>query len=147
MKKTKTKYFIAKLIEKVVKLEFKKFQKIFQILIVYAEKKVPYQPPPSCQRNFWMTPPQELIFTLTQSLYSNFNRIDFRSKTDILTSSIKYIFPSCQVRETNSFVRFLGEVTARQFCFEIYWPLANSQSIKEILILLTRTDPQMATIK
>ena len=26
-------------------------------------------------------------------------------------------------RKTNSFVRFLREVTARQFCFEIYWPL------------------------
>ena len=34
------------------------------------------------------------------------------------------VFLSRQDRKTNSFVHFLGEVTARQFCFEIYWPLA-----------------------
>ena len=66
-----------------VKLVTKKFQKIFQILIVYAEKKVPYQPP---LVNVVFECPHEHIFTFTQSLYSNFNRIDFRSKTDILTS-------------------------------------------------------------
>ena len=27
-----------------------------------------------------------------------------------------------QDRKTNSFVRFLGESAAQQFCFEIYWP-------------------------
>ena len=32
-------------------------------------------------------------------------------------------YPSCQDRKTNSFFCFLGEVTAQQFCFEIYWPL------------------------
>ena len=31
------------------------------------------------------------------------------------------VFPSHQGR--NSFICFLGEVTARQLCFEIYWPL------------------------
>ena len=34
------------------------------------------------------------------------------------------VLPSCQDTKTNSFVGFFGEVTARQFCFEIYWPLA-----------------------
>ena len=34
------------------------------------------------------------------------------------------VFPSRQDRKKNrSFVCFLGEVTAQQFCFEIYWPL------------------------
>ena len=33
------------------------------------------------------------------------------------------VFPSRQDRKINSFVRFLGEVTAGQFCFEIYWSL------------------------
>ena len=30
---------------------------------------------------------------------------------------------SCQDRKTNSFICFLGEVRARQICFEICWPL------------------------
>ena len=30
------------------------------------------------------------------------------------------ICPDCQDRKTNLSVRFLGEVMARQFCFEIY---------------------------
>ena len=34
-------------------------------------------------------------------------------------------FKHCQDRKTNSSVCFLGEVTARQFCFEIYWPLVQ----------------------
>ena len=34
-----------------------------------------------------------------------------------------WVFLSRQDRKTNSFGSFLGEVTARQFCFEIYWPL------------------------
>ena len=38
------------------------------------------------------------------------------------------VFPGRQDRNTNSFVCFLGEVTARQFCFEICWPLVNSCS-------------------
>ena len=33
---------------------------------------------------------------------------------------------SRQDRKTNSFVRFLGEVMARQCCFEIYWPLVET---------------------
>ena len=33
------------------------------------------------------------------------------------------VFPSHQDRKSNSSIRFLGEVMARQFCFEIYWPL------------------------
>ena len=41
-----------------------------------------------------------------------------------LEIEIKFqVFPDCQDRKTNSFVCFLGEITARQFCFEIYWPL------------------------
>ena len=36
------------------------------------------------------------------------------------------VFPSCQDRKTNSFLHFLGEVTARQFSLEIYWPLRIS---------------------
>jgi hypothetical protein len=35
------------------------------------------------------------------------------------------VFPSRQDRKTNSFVRFLGEITARQFSSEIYWPLTD----------------------
>ena len=35
------------------------------------------------------------------------------------------VFPSHQDRKTNSFIHFLGEVTVQQFCFEIYWPLAE----------------------
>ena len=30
------------------------------------------------------------------------------------------VLPSCQDKKTNSFVRFLGEVMTRQFCFKIY---------------------------
>ena len=33
------------------------------------------------------------------------------------------VFPSPQDRKTNLSICFLGEVTARQFCSEIYWPL------------------------
>ena len=33
------------------------------------------------------------------------------------------VFRSHQDRKTNLFVCFLGEVTARLICFEIYWPL------------------------
>ena len=33
------------------------------------------------------------------------------------------VFPSRQDRKTNSLVHFLGEVTAWQFCFKIYWSL------------------------
>ena len=47
-----------------------------------------------------------------------------------LKSKFKFqVFPSCQDRKTNSSVRFLGEVTARQFCFEIYWPLGTKSRI------------------
>ena len=35
------------------------------------------------------------------------------------------VFPSRQDRKIDSFVCFLGEVTAWQFCFEIYWPLSG----------------------
>ena len=56
-----------------------------------------------------------------------------------------WVFPSHQDRKTNSFVCFLGEVTAQQFCFEIYclylWVLMrlpNSQLIKiDIKMVLT----------
>ena len=49
---------------------------------------------------------------------------DFFSIYETLTSKFKFqVFSDCQVGKTNSFVCFMGEVTARQFCFEIYWPL------------------------
>ena len=35
------------------------------------------------------------------------------------------VFPSCQDRKTNLFLHSLGEAMARQFCFEIYWPLVT----------------------
>ena len=35
------------------------------------------------------------------------------------------VFLDCQDRKIDSSIRFLGEVMARQFCFEIYWPLAD----------------------
>ena len=45
-------------------------------------------------------------------------------KTCNLNFDFKFqVFLSCQDRNTNSSVCFLGEVTARQSCFEIYWPL------------------------
>jgi hypothetical protein len=37
------------------------------------------------------------------------------------------VFSSCQDRKTNSFVPFLGEVMAQQFCFEIYCHLKKPQ--------------------
>ena len=36
------------------------------------------------------------------------------------------VFPSRQDRKTNLIGFFGGKVTARQFCFEIYWPLERS---------------------
>ena len=47
------------------------------------------------------------------------------------------VFPSRQDRKTNLSVCFLGEVTARQFCFEIYWPLASQSWTEEISDLYT----------
>ena len=44
------------------------------------------------------------------------------------TSKSKFkfqVFPSQQDRKTNSSVCFFGGFMARQFCFEIYWPLEN----------------------
>ena len=41
-------------------------------------------------------------------------------------NSWKWIKVSCQGNFCPSSVRFLGEVMARQFCFEIYWPLTLS---------------------
>ena len=35
------------------------------------------------------------------------------------------ILATVQDRKTNSFVSFLGEPAALQFCFEIYWPLIH----------------------
>ena len=35
------------------------------------------------------------------------------------------VFPSRQDRKTNLSVCFFGEVTAQQFCFQIYWSLDN----------------------
>ena len=45
------------------------------------------------------------------------------------------VFRSHQDRKTNLSIWFLGEVTAWQFCFEIYWPLPEThrpQIIKKI---------------
>ena len=43
-----------------------------------------------------------------------------------LKSKFKFqVFPSRQDRKTNLFICFLGEVMARQFCFEIFWPLGG----------------------
>ena len=49
-------------------------------------------------------------------------------------SSVQY-FRRRQDRKTNSLVLFLGEVTARQICFEIYWPLLMSDRNEKFLIL------------
>ena len=46
------------------------------------------------------------------------------------------VYPSHQDRKTNSTVCFLGEVMARQFFFEIYWPLNDTKKIRNTLILL-----------
>ena len=48
-------------------------------------------------------------------------------------------FPSRQDRKTNLFVCFLGEVTARHFCFEIYWPLVPTC----LLAILAKFMPQL----
>ena len=51
-------------------------------------------------------------------------------------SSFKYVFPSCQDRKTNSFVRFLGEVMSQQICFEIYWPLNLMSLNRDCTVLI-----------
>ena len=49
---------------------------------------------------------------------------DMKIHTWNLNFNFKFqVFPSRQDRKTNSFVRCLGEVTDRQFFFEIYCPL------------------------
>ena len=40
-----------------------------------------------------------------------------------IENQVSSTFLSRQYRKTNAFVCFLGEVMARQFCFEIYRPL------------------------
>ena len=49
-----------------------------------------------------------------------------------LKLEFRFWFPSRQDRKTNSFVCFSGEITAWQFCFEIYFPMAE-----KIWVLLT----------
>ena len=39
------------------------------------------------------------------------------------------VFPSPQDKKTNLLICFLGEVTALQFCFEIYWPLIEAKML------------------
>ena len=61
--------------------------------------------------------------------YSQTNEFDFLSwrlgNTWNLNFDFKFqVFWGHQDRKTNSFVCFLGEVTARQFYFEIYWTLS-----------------------
>ena len=46
-------------------------------------------------------------------------------------SKIFLLSEDVQDRKTNSFVCFLGEFAAQQFCFEIYWPLDNCNKIKK----------------
>ena len=41
-----------------------------------------------------------------------------------------HVFPSHQDRKTNLSICYLGEVEARQFCFEIYWTLRNIKTIR-----------------
>ena len=51
-----------------------------------------------------------------------------------LESKFKFqVFRSHQDRKTNSFISFLGEVTARQFCFEIYFALVKSNFLAHFL--------------
>ena len=48
------------------------------------------------------------------------------------------VFPDGQERKTNLSVCFLREVMARQFCFEIYWPLedrAKSSKLKKFVTI------------
>ena len=57
-----------------------------------------------------------------------------------LKSKFKFqVFPCLQDRKTNSSICFFGEFMARQFCFEIYWPL-NQERYKIKLILTTKCD-------
>ena len=49
------------------------------------------------------------------------------------------IFPSRQDRKKNSFFHFLREVTVRQFCFEIYWPL-NLRNYLEFRPMIQKLD-------
>ena len=44
------------------------------------------------------------------------------------------LLPDCQNRKTNSFVFVFGEVLARQFCFEIYWPSVREKSFKVAIL-------------
>ena len=47
-----------------------------------------------------------------------------------LKSKFKFqVFPNRQDRKTNSLVRILGEVVARQFFFKIYWPLNSDWNL------------------
>ena len=44
-----------------------------------------------------------------------------KTETNVLKSKFKFqVFPDSHDRKTNLSVRFLGEVMAQQFCFEVY---------------------------
>ena len=55
------------------------------------------------------------------------------------------VFPSHPDRKTNSSVYFLGEVSARQFCFKIYWPLEIHENFK-FLPVLNNTNINFVTV-
>ena len=50
-------------------------------------------------------------------------------ESEHLPKTNERIYFSIQDRNTNSLVYFLGGVTARRFCFQIYWPLVTSKTI------------------
>jgi cytosine/uracil/thiamine/allantoin permease len=58
------------------------------------------------------------------------------------------VVPTVQDRKTNSFIRFLGESAAQQFCFEIYWLLKFFYTcrMKKVVILIFRQNFVMLVI-
>ena len=80
------------------------------------------------KNNLWLTSPQKrtnkFVFLSWQ-----------RRNTWNLKSKFKFqVFPRHQDRKTNLFICFLGEFTAHQFCFEIYWPLENPKNNRGFLV-------------
>ena len=71
-----------------------------------------------------------------ESDWASFNGLDSDLIYDqqALKSKFKFqVFPDCQDRKTNSSVCFLGEVTTRQFYFEIYWPLGKQSKCENLI--------------
>ena len=65
-----------------------------------------------------------------------FDRLLLLDLSAVQVSHTLYV-ATFQDRKTNLFVCFLGEVLARQFCFEIYWPLRCHDQIMLQITLLT----------